>query len=106
MRLIDADALIEKGYWHGKRPDIGNPYGDGVDAVDTADIDNAPTIDPESLRPKGEWITMSYWKKRRGHHVQLVFKKCSLCNTRVKARWNNNFCPNCGADMRGSPNDS
>lgn len=59
-----------------------------------------PTIDPASLRQKGEWITMSYWKKRRGHHVQYVVKKCSLCNFRVKARWENNFCPNCGADMR------
>lgn len=69
----------------------------------TADylIANGVTIDPESLRQKGEWITKTFWKKRRGHHVQLVFKKCSLCNTRVKARWNNNFCPNCGADMRG-----
>lgn len=59
------------------------------------------TIDPASLRPKGEWITMSFWKNRRGHHVQYVVKKCSLCNFRVKARWDNNFCPNCGADMRG-----
>ena len=58
-------------------------------------------IDPESLRPKGEWIIMSFWKKRRGHHVQYVVKKCSICNFRVKARWKNNFCPHCGADMRG-----
>lgn len=71
----------------------------GAQYIDTA-------IDPASLRPKGEWITASFWKRRKGHHVQLVFKKCSLCNIRVKARWNNNFCPNCGADMRDAPNDS
>lgn len=79
-------------------PEISGGYlqwvENGVQYIDTG-------IAPASLRPKGEWITMSYWKKRRGHHVQYVVKKCSLCNFRVKARWDNNFCPNCGADMRG-----
>lgn len=97
MRLIDADAL--------ENTSIPFETHGGGRFIALGSVRSAPTIDPESLRPKGEWITMSYWKKRRGHHVQLVFKKCSLCNTRVKARWNNNFCPNCGADMRGDKHE-
>ena len=67
MRLIDADALDtrERGnnsqrtmWWNIKRL-----------------IDAAPTIDPASLRPKGEWITASFWKRRKGHHVQLLIDK-------------------------------
>ena len=45
LDLIDRNALLEKGYWHGERPDWGNPYAEGVDAVDTVDIENAPTVD-------------------------------------------------------------
>lgn len=43
--LISREAALELGYWHGKRPDIGNPYGDGVDAVDTVDIEALPAVD-------------------------------------------------------------
>lgn len=41
-------------------------------------------------RPKGEWIESD------------IGWKCSECNYGVKP-WNNtDFCPNCGADMRGA----
>lgn len=94
MRLIDADEIPF-------RKEFGDMSDNSKKFVFKADVDKLPTIDSASLRPKGEWISASFWKKRRGHHVQLVFKKCSLCNFRAKARWNDNFCPNCGADMRG-----
>ena len=45
LDLIDRKKLLEKGYWHGKRPDLENPFEEGVDAVDTIDIENAPTVD-------------------------------------------------------------
>ena len=117
MRLIDADALKEKIL--AERDAIPKTvierYSFGVETPNHSGVlirggirkalrcmEQCPTIDPESLRKKGEWIIMSFWKKRRGHHVQYVVKKCSMCNFRVKARWENNFCPNCGADMRGT----
>lgn len=103
MRLIDADALLNEIDRIYKDHYINSCYQfihDFFRAMFRR-ILKAPTIDPASLRPKGEWITMTYWKNRRGHHVQYVVKKCSLCNFRVKAKWNDNFCPNCGADMRG-----
>ena len=55
MRLIDADALIEeKGYWHGERPDVGNPFADGIEAVDVSDIEDAPTVDAAPV-VHGQW---------------------------------------------------
>lgn len=41
-------------------------------------------------RPQGEWISnrSGYWK-------------CSECGIRVAIYGKGNYCPNCGADMRG-----
>jgi len=55
-----------------------------------------PSAEPE--RKKGKWIK-EYWN---GEHT----RKCSACNitqTVTTYRWkvNFNYCPNCGADMRG-----
>lgn len=47
-------------------------------------IDNAPTVE----RPQGEWI------KLRDYDF-----KCSLCGFSIMDKYN--FCPECGADMRG-----
>ncbi len=102
-RLTDVDALKEA---YCRANECEQNHGKMCFCCLMADVlADAPTIDPESLRPKGEWITMTYWKKRRGHRVQYVVKKCSVCNFRVKARWKNNFCPNCGADMRGEKDE-
>lgn len=101
VRLIDADALIEKAYWHGERPDPGNIYPDGVGAVDVSDIEDAPTIDPESLRPKGRW----------GVHRESEISKTVYC-TNCWAEFyihrkgevqidTQPYCPNCGAKMEG-----
>lgn len=42
---IERDRLYELGYWHGATPTLDNPFPDGVDAVDTKDIDSIPTAD-------------------------------------------------------------
>ena len=42
---IEREALYEKAYWHGERPDFGNPWAEGVDAVDIADVDAIPAAD-------------------------------------------------------------
>ena len=49
---------------------------------------------PYEDRPKGKWIEE---RDKRGH---LITRKCPIC----KAFHDGmiiNFCPNCGADMRG-----
>lgn len=53
-------------------------------------LDACPTIDPESLRQKGEWI-----EGLGGKYV------CSRCGEIFKNFYMENFCPNCGCDMRG-----
>lgn len=84
MRLIDADELKKalntelKGYLQ-YLPIAFNDL-----------IDNAPTVEE---RPHGKWIT---------NYVSQFFnpgRSCSLCNKTVE--FSENFCPNCGADMRG-----
>ena len=48
------------------------------------------------IRPKGKWIS-------NGGHDGINFgRHCSLCNKTVE--FSENFCPNCGADMRGKAN--
>ena len=49
-------------------------------------------------RPKGEWISNYQGESfmNRGRH-------CSLCGKCVE--FSENFCPQCGADMRGKAND-
>ena len=44
-RLIDANALMNKAYWHGKIPTHGCLYPEGSEAVDVDDIEKAPTVE-------------------------------------------------------------
>lgn len=91
MRLIDADALeksLEK-LWN---------IHDDIDFANKdvwREIENAPTAEPE--RKKGKWIDTG-WK---------TIYKCSECGNYLDlsgvnaGRGDANFCPNCGAEMRG-----
>lgn len=78
MRLIDADKLY---------PD--RMTKDGL-AISQSQIANAPTVEE---RPHGEWKEM--W-----HSGKDVYS-CSECFEAYKMPILYNFCPNCGADMRG-----
>lgn len=95
MRLIDADALkkLRHDYIQGRIKFNGSEYDL---------IDKCPTIDPESLRPQGEWV------KSEDDYCGLNIIKCSLC----REEWcfevdddvenlNYHYCPNCGAKMKG-----
>lgn len=63
----------------------------------------------ESLERKcGEWIAYNgddpNWLRNDG---SPVFMQCSECNTMVvnNFAFNWNYCPNCGADMRGDEDE-
>ena len=90
MRLIDADALID---WidpgHLRHP--SELCFSEFHVVNM--INHAPTIEPE--RKRGRWI------KGIGENGVTTSKFCSLCHYENKHWYNWNFCPNCGADMRG-----
>ena len=93
MRLIDADAL--KAEWPEPT--------DWMDRDQTlchitwfrAVIDNMPTIDPVK---HGRWIKA----ERQGCWSYAdVYKQCSECGKVTFLAEKMNYCPNCGADMRG-----
>lgn len=88
MRIIDADALINEF----DRTFLGNnPRG-----VIRATIENAPTIEPE--RKKGEWLHKS---KQLAALNTAWWYECSICGYHAFNGMRTDFCPNCGADMRG-----
>ena len=85
MRLIDADELLKSAVC---LDGVCNVSVVGVD-----DIRDAPTIDPESLRPHGEWVY--------GEDIDI---QCSACGADAMTAGDyrqvkSNYCPNCGAKM-------
>ena len=95
MRLIDADALIEK---IRKLPNAGVRWIVSAEAVfDT--ILNAPTIEPR----RGKWER--HHSGPYGYAFRLLY--CSECGKdyydELAERFN--YCPNCGADMRGEQDE-
>ena len=102
MRLIDADALkdhlqsLAYDDWNqGASTSWADAYRECADMVD-----EQPTIEPE--RKKGRWIP----DNNSVYETRFV---CSLCResqdvptigfTKYIPIWD--YCPNCGADMRG-----
>lgn len=87
--LISRQAAIDA---------INRKYRMRKDSV-IATINRLPAADArENVR--GEWIED---KKAEQEH-QLIFHKvwtCSQCGERQCRPKGSNFCPNCGADMRG-----
>lgn len=89
MRLIDADALI---------PNISVKavFGNDVTTMKCGElrtilemIENAPTIEPQKKRGK--------WDEH--HDYPGIAYLCNQC--KYFSTIQTNFCPNCGADMRG-----
>ena len=89
-RLIDANALMNKAYWHGKIPTNGCLYPEGSEAVDVDDIEKAPTVEAvEAVH--GRW-------EKHGKHDW----RCSVCKVGVPYSFTgHNYCHNCGAKMDG-----
>ena len=90
MRLIDADAAIESLTEYGN----GRAVYIGVEEA-VRRIEQLPSIQPE--RKMGRWILVA---SGRGGY------ECSCCHGyapsyRCGEDRLSNFCPNCGADMRG-----
>lgn len=115
MRLIDADALDWKY--------IEEEYCATIDTVRACMclVLNAPTIDPfkdKSLEQlMDECFNRGYQKAvRHGKWIRDGIDKwrCSVCGVgnNYAYEWSvrgekmqDNYCPNCGADMRGEQDD-
>lgn len=91
QRLIDANAL----HYH-----MGvNQNDKQIFYITGEDIDAAPTIDPESLRPTAHWVKDGdaenpYTGSGTKYH-------CSACGRRAgyKQRRRYKYCPSCGAKI-------
>lgn len=90
MRLIDADALVNK--WRTSLNITENDTGAvfvGYSQI-PAMINNMPTIEE---RKKGKWIDCGF-----SDEVYAEVMKCPFCGAES---FGGNFCDYCGADMRG-----
>ena len=101
MRLIDADRIN----FYKATVARGMHSFDNVEIVEKFQIDRMPTIDPESLRPRGMWEGTA-----DGYaDGELVYDTwtCSECGYTVETDDPDDltkFCPNCGAKMEGGHN--
>ena len=89
-RLQKCKRNLKLGKISGVVPEEG--ANDRIEAYELAIkalefIDEAPTIEPK----QGEWIDVN---------GDGSIMKCSKCGDEVCCK-GNNFCPNCGARMRG-----
>ena len=95
MRCIDADALLTD-LNNIKYP--GAPYVDAGIRIAVGKICDAQTIEPE--RKKGKW------KRHYCEDENPNGWRCDNCDEWYYfGQTLPNFCPNCGADMRGEQDD-
>lgn len=100
MRLVDADELLEHA-WKDKL-DSRELIAEMISSAPT--VKEIPTTIPINIferllasnRKRGKWII---------HYDDLYPAEstieCSVCREEQYYAIDNNFCPNCGADMRG-----
>ena len=99
MRLIDADALYKDICDSiNQMTAIGIAVdGEWMWAKLNDALDNAPTIEE---RKKGKWKRAYLDHEAMGERPSILY--CSVCNQCIA--YPVNYCPNCGADMRGNDN--
>ena len=85
IRLIDANAVLKEMQTSGRAAYMI--------------VQEAPTIHPDSLIPKGRWE--KHWCDTeligRMYEVCTNCRSCEILDT--DKFWDSNHCPNCGAKM-------
>lgn len=97
MRLIDADALINRIDKIIETNHLDSQMVWFTPSGAKLLVDEQPTIEPE--RKKGKWIRHPEVKNVYGG----VYIECSECGEKYVVQYveDEKFCRNCGADMRG-----
>lgn len=113
MRLGDLDALRDEMQEYVFPITTNNLMGAADAYYRTIHlIEDAPTIDPEELRPKGRWLSAYEYALKIGvadaerlkeAAEDKWWKFCNDCGQPVKGF--HNYCPNCGAKMIGGEQD-
>ena len=94
MRLIDADALINRVVFHT------DWSSDEKEAFED-EVNSEPTVEPE--RKTGEWIDGE--ESEGACNIVYTEHICSECGYSHSFPLKYNFCPECGADMRGDSDE-
>lgn len=98
--LISRSALLEKFKRELERGREIDPFFDGTLFHYTgikAIIENQPTVEAKEV-VHGEWNKRV--KNNGGYVASITCSACGYSHSRVTY----NFCPECGADMRGEKN--
>ena len=97
-RLIDANMIPWEEYYVPD-PDSNAQWDYKKELCVTKPvIDQMPTVDAVEV-VHGHWVPIR--DKKFGGCLGL---QCSVCRKRTRNN-GGNYCPNCGADMRGDGND-
>ena len=94
MRAIDGDALIHE-LNNSHYP--GAPYIDAGINIAIGKVCDAPTIEPK--QKTGKWM----FDEERG--ATGIYAICSACDESIYQTGDFKYCPNCGAYMKGEPNE-
>lgn len=89
QRLIDANKLLTKAF--GKRGGL----------IHTSEINKMPTVE---LRAKGHWIPQKGGGVCCSECAEYALDRADGRYVLVSVK--SNFCPNCGADMRGGNHEN
>ena len=103
-RPIDADAVYE---WYLEAfKGLIKPNEIRFSMNDIRDnLQNIPTIDAKPVR-HGKWANDAVGVLRCSEcNAQAPWRFIGRGYNEVDYRWKSDYCPNCGADMRGEVND-
>ena len=99
MRPIDAIKYGENLVWLVGHGEFSSPQ----DALRRAlyDLAQTPTLPLDDLRPKGRWNIVEIDKA--ANRITIECTECGMVEETSLTAYglNRDFCPSCGADMRG-----
>lgn len=102
MKMIDKDkVLVALRYYEDWECPATSSALEAIGQVREV-VSQIPTLTLDDLRPKGRWVN---WGKS-GTPTYENYGTCSACHEDAEIYTEHrNYCPHCGADMRGGGED-